>query len=81
MVLKMTFIVNQSSVKIKEVKPGDSLWYINTGLMRTPRAGFEVNSQCPKEYRMILRECINNGWLKPVAYMRDNEYAWESLKE
>ncbi len=67
--------------KIKEIKSGDELWYIKSGMMLTPRAGFEINNKCPREYKLIIADCINNGWLTPVAYMRDNEYAWESLKE
>jgi len=46
-----------------------------------PRASFEVNHQCPREYRLIISECINNGWLKPVAHMRDTEYTMELLKK
>lgn len=45
------------------------------------RAGFEISPSCPSEYRMILQECINNRWLRPVAYMKESEYAWEKLKD
>ena len=77
----MTFIVNDSKFKIKQITPGENMWFIRDGLTITPRAGFEINKQCPKEYRAIINECLLNGWVKPVAYMRDDEYAWESLKE
>ena len=45
------------------------------------RAGFEISPSCPSEYRMIIQECINNRWLRPVAYMKESEYAWERLKD
>jgi hypothetical protein len=45
-----------------------------------PRAGFEISSGCPGNYADIIRECINHGWLKPVAHMRDEELTWELLK-
>ena len=30
---------------------------------------------------MIITECIDRGWIKPVAYMRDTEYTLELLKK
>lgn len=75
------FKVTESKHKIKTLKQGDTLWYIADGLTVTPRAGFEISTQCPREYKLVLSECINRGWIKPVAYMRDDEYMWESLKQ
>lgn len=46
-----------------------------------PRASFEISEKCPREYRMIIAECIKNGWLKPVAHMRDVEYTMELLRK
>lgn len=46
---------------------------ITDGLITTPRAGFEINQSCPKEYRLVLQECIKQGWLKPIAYMTKKE--------
>ena len=71
----------KNTSKIKQIKSGDELWHIKQGLYLVPRAGFEISQKCPREYKLILNECMNNGWLQPVAYMRDDEYAWESLKE
>jgi len=50
------------------------------GITVVPRAGFEISSGCPGNYREIIQECINHGWLKPVAYMRDVEYTMELLR-
>lgn len=49
------------------------------GLTLVPRASFEISKHCPREYRMIIGECIGNGWIKPVAHMRDMEYTMELL--
>ncbi len=46
-----------------------------------PRASFEVSAQCPREYKLIIAECIGKGWLKPVAHMRDVEYTMELLRQ
>lgn len=50
------------------------------GIKIVPRAGFEISSGCPSNYREIILECMNHGWLKPVARMRDEELTWELLK-
>ena len=67
--------------KVKQIRAGDRLWHINQGLYLVPRAGFEIKKECPNTYKEVITESINRGWLVPIAYMRDDEYAWESLKE
>jgi hypothetical protein len=73
------FKITEPKHKIKTVRPGDSNWHISTTFTLTPRAGFEISPRCPKEYRMIIRTCIDNGWVQPVAYMKESEYVWEQL--
>lgn len=73
----MTLLTQKS--KIKTVKQGDRLWHINDGLVMTPRAGFEIKKECPNTYKDVIAECVNRGWLQPVAFMRDDEYIWEEL--
>jgi hypothetical protein len=51
------------------------------GIKLVPRASFEINKECPREYKLIIAECINNGWIKPVAHMRDTEYTMELLQK
>ena len=29
----------------------------------------------------MIIEAVKNGWLKPVAYMKESEYTWEKLGE
>jgi hypothetical protein len=51
------------------------------GLTIVPRASFELSNECPREYKLIIAECIGRGWLNPVAHMRDTEYTWELLQK
>jgi hypothetical protein len=51
------------------------------GLTLVPRASFEISKECPREYRLIIAECVGNGWLRPVAHMRDTEYTMELLQK
>lgn len=71
----------ESKHKIKTLKPGDNNWYIDSNFTRTPRAGFEISINCPNSYREVIEQCVNYGWLKPVAYMKDTEYMWEQLQK
>lgn len=75
----MSFTLRQTS--LRTVKQGDSKWMLTDGMVTAPRAGFEISNNCPKEYRLIIQECINYGWLKPVATVRDNELFWEEFQK
>ena len=67
--------------KVKQIRPGDNLWHITQGIYKVPRAGFEIKKECPNTYKEVISECIDRGWLVPLAHVRDDEYMWESLKE
>lgn len=64
---------------IRTIRQSDNDWMLTNGYVMTPRAGFEINKECPAEYRLILQQCIDNGWLKPVAHIYDRELLWEKL--
>jgi hypothetical protein len=73
------FKANRSHVTLR---PGhEDFSFSPDGIKIVPRAGFEISNHCPLEYRLIVAECLNNGWLKPVAHMRDTEYTMELLQK
>lgn len=45
-----------------------------------PRAGWEISTSTPEQYQMVIKECIANGWLKPVAFVKEAELMWEELQ-
>jgi hypothetical protein len=63
----------------KEIQQSDPDFTMTDGIKLVPRAGFEISKNCPREYKLILVECINNGWLKPVSYVKESDYVWEKL--
>ena len=78
----MTFKTVESNNKIKILKRGDRGFTICTdGISISPRAGFQINSQCPREYKLVLQECISNGWIEPVAYVTESEFVWSELQK
>lgn len=65
-------ITNKTS-QVRSIHKDDPKFLISDGFMLTPRAGFVLNPKMPREYRMIIQQCLNNGWLNPVAYMTEKE--------
>ena len=59
----------------------DPNFTIQDGITIAPRAGFEISNDCPRQYKLMITEAIKNGWLKPIAYMKESEYVWEQLGE
>lgn len=64
---------------IRTIKQDHPAFQIRDGLMLAPRAGFEINEKCPKEYRQIISVCIDQGWLKPIANLTEKELIFVGL--
>lgn len=75
----MTYVV--PNVTIKTIRKDDPDFYIDNGIAMAPRAAFEISNNCPRQYKSMIIEATKNGWLQPVAYMKDSEFMWEKLKE
>lgn len=66
--------------RIQTIRQGDPKFMLTDGLMICPRAGFEINSKCPEAYKQVIAECIDNGWLKPVAHVHGKELTMDALR-
>lgn len=77
----MRLAKNSPSFRIKTIRQGDSDFHINNGIVVTPRAGFEISHRCPEDYKHMILECVNRGWIKPVAHIKESDYMWEKLGE
>ena len=75
----MTFTTPEKT--IKTIRKDDPDFTIINGIVMAPRAGFEISNDCPRQYKLMIVEAIKNGWLQPVAYMKESEYVWEVLGE
>ena len=73
----MTFTLHGNI--IKTIRQNDPDFHIDNGIIMAPRAGVEISNSCPRQYKLMIMEALKNGWLQPVAYMRENEYVWEKL--
>lgn len=78
----MNITVKNSGKQFKTWQYGDDGFYFSPDdITLVARAGFEISQTCPREYRMIIAECINNGWIKPVAYQPVHEHFMEELAQ
>ncbi len=68
-----------AKTKIKTIRPGDPDFTIVDGFMMADRAGFEISSSMPYEYKLIIYECLKNKWLKPIAHQPVHEHFMEEL--
>jgi len=75
----MTFTTTDKT--IKTIRKDDPDFTIINGIVMAPRAGFEISNDCPRQYKLMIMEAIKNGWLQPIAYMKESEFVWEVLGE
>lgn len=73
--------ITSHTSKIRTIKQDDPCFQIVDKFTVCGRAGFEISNQCPREYGLILSECIDRGWIKPVAYMTERELLFSGLSQ
>ena len=72
---------NKPKFRIKTLKSSDQdFTFSHDGIALTPRASIVISQRCPENYKDLILECINHGWIRPVAHMKDTEYFWETLQ-
>jgi len=72
--------ISTRTTNIRTIRHGDSKFMLQDGLMICPRAGFEISEKCPTNYAKVLAECIEYGWLKPVAHVYGKELTMDALR-
>lgn len=67
--------------KVKRIDRNDPRFVIYDEIVAVPRAGFEISKTCPSEYRSILMQAVQAGWIKPVAHVHERELLFMGLAE
>jgi len=73
----MTYTAHKSIVRT--IHQTDPDFRMVDGLTLVPRAGFYIVPECPAGYKQVIAECMSNGWLQPVAHVRDYELMMDRL--
>jgi len=71
--------ITSRNSQTRTIKPGDKNFTITDGFMIADRAGFEISSNTPYEYKLIIYECLKNKWLRPVANVTERELLFMGL--
>ena len=81
--MKITYQNSDPKFRIKSIRFGEPGFIMNDerGFSTIPRASFELSRECPDDFKRVIHECIDKGWLKPVAHMKESEWIWEKLGE
>ena len=75
----MNLLVNDE--KVLEIKQGDKGFKFISGYVEYPRAAILVDDSCPARVRLELQQWVGNGWIMPVAYIKEKDFIWEKLQE
>jgi hypothetical protein len=73
----MTYTIHRSQVHT--IRQEDPNFIIQDGITITPRAGFEISNDCPRQYKLMIMEAIKNGWLQPIASVTERELIFAGL--
>ena len=74
-------MIKQTKAGYRQILSGDpDFTFSPDGITVIPRASLHISQRCPDNYKLLLIECIQHGWIKPVAHMRHSEYTWEKLQ-
>jgi hypothetical protein len=65
---------------IRTIRQGDAKFLLKDKFVVCPRAGFDISNRCPENYRSLIQECIQHGWLKPVAHVYGKELTMDALR-
>jgi len=65
---------------IRTIRRGDPKFILKSGLVYVPRAAFQINPECPEDYREVIIRAISMGWLEPVANVYGKELTMDALR-
>jgi len=73
------FSMDHYSTSAVKLASGDQGFDFIDVSVRFERAAMVIHPDCPDRVRDLILEASNQGWLKPVAYMRQEEWAWARM--
>ena len=73
----MSYIAQANQVR--KIQQGDPNFDVQDGFALFPRAMIQITPECPLDYRLAITRAMNNGWIKTVAHVTDQELVWETL--
>lgn len=78
---RTNMIVNESKQKFLKLTNGDTDFMMTDGIKLVPRATIEISLMCPSNLMIQIQDAMAKGYIKAVAYVREESYMWEQLKK
>jgi hypothetical protein len=72
--------ITSKTTNIRTIRQGDPKFTLTDDFVTCPRAGFEISNRCPENYKDLILECINHGWIKPVAHVYGKELTMDAMR-
>jgi hypothetical protein len=66
--------ITMNSTGIREIEPGNPLFTIQGQFTVSRRAGIKIENSCPSHIVNMISKAYDEGWIKPVAYVTEEEY-------
>lgn len=66
--------VNLSSDQFVCLDDTNNEFVMTDGVVVAHRAALYIGPECPMNVKLIITNAVNNGWIKPIAFMRESEY-------
>ena len=73
--------ITTGNSKVYTLRSGDKHFQILDKFVLYTRASFEIDAKCPTQYKQIIAECYQRGWLKPVANLTEREMIFMGLTD
>ncbi len=73
--------ITTSKSSVRKLSLGDPKFNIIDGITVVPRAGIEIDRGCPQNFKHIIEQCAMQGWIRPIAHVKDNELFWEEFQK
>lgn len=77
----MSYFIREPKVKIHTLKKGDPGFQIQGDFMVSDRASIEIDPRCPSNYATLVAQLYEQGWIKPVAHVTEQELIFIGLKQ
>lgn len=65
---------------IRTIRPGDPKFLLKDTLTVCQRASIEISKDCPSNYKKIIAQAYENGWLTPVAHVYGKELTMDAMR-
>jgi len=76
----MTFDTKNSS-KIYKIISKDPEFILSDKFSIAHRAAIEIDQHIPVDYEYVIYKCIEKGWIKPIAYISEQEKIFIGLTQ